>query len=266
MKIYKVLAITFFMVLSLLLMPKSVYSQIIEVGATGGVSYYIGDINPKKHFAQSDMALGGVIRYYENLRWAFRLQYSNLKLQASDEKIAYRPERGLEFFSKVNDISLIAEFNFFDYWTGSNRNYVTPYIFGGISMFHFNTYAADGTQLAPLKTEGQDKEYSTTSWSIPFGIGVKYSITERLGMTLEWRMHKAFTDYIDDIHGLYPEEDVIIGGVNYTDPTFSFQEGMQRGNGSSTSFGYNNDWFGTLGVTLLYKFVLPSKEPCYSGL
>lgn len=264
MKIYKVLAITFFMVLSLLLMPRNVYSQIIEVGATGGVSYYIGDINPKKHFAQSDMALGGVIRYYENLRWAFRLQYSNLKLQASDEKIKYRPERKLAFSSDVNDVSLIAEFNFFDYWTGSNRCFITPYIFGGVSMFHFKTYAPDGRDLQLLQTEGVS--YSNISWSIPFGVGVKYSITERLGMTLEWRMHKAFTDYIDDIHGLYPKNDEIVEGVNYTDPTGLFQEGMQRGNGTSSFLGYNCDWFGTLGVTLLYKFVLPSKEPCYSGL
>lgn len=264
MKIYKVLTVVFFMAFSCLSMSNKAYSQIIEVGVTGGLSYYIGDINPKKHFAQSNLALGGMIRYYENLRWAFRLQYSNLSLAASDEKIGFRPERGLAFQSKVNDVSLIAEFNFFDYWTGGRRSSISPYIFGGLSMFHFSTYAPDGRDLQLLQTEGVS--YSNISWSIPFGIGMKYSITKHLGVTIEWRMHKAFTDYIDDIHGSYPKNDVIVDGHNYTDPTGLFQEGMQRGNGSSTSFGFNNDWYGTLGVTLLYKFVLPSKEPCYSGL
>lgn len=244
-----------------LAMPEKVSSQIMEIGATGGASYYIGDINPGGHFKQSKMSFGGTVRYYQNLRWAFRFQYSNINLSSSDEVAAFKPERGLAFNSKINDFAIMAEFNFFDYWTGSQRNFISPYIFAGVSFFKFNTKHPDGTELQPLMTEGVD--YSTFSWSIPFGLGVKFSMTKRLGMTVEWRIHKAFTDYIDDIHGMYPEKDVVAGDYAYTDPTSSFKPGMQRGNGSSDNFGYNNDWYSVLGVTILYRFNLPKKEVCH---
>lgn len=263
MKKNKFLVIFFFLVLSFI-MPKKSQAQIMEVGFSGGLSYYIGDINPSKHFAQSDYGFGAVVKYYDNFRWAFRFQYSNLNLMASDAKIAFKPERGLAFSAKVNDFALMAEFNFFEYWTGSNRNYFTPYICAGISVFSFDSYAPDGVALRPLQTEGT--AYKGLSFSVPFGVGVKYSMTKRFGATLEWTIHKTFTDYIDDIHGLYPETPVVVDGVNYTDPSGLYQPGMQRGNGTAKGFGYNCDWFGTLQFTILCKFNLPKKESCHSGL
>lgn len=243
MKNSKVL--TAFLILALsLLMPKEANSQIMEVGATGGLSYYIGDINPSKHFNQSEIGFGASLRYYQNLRWAFRFQYSRFNLKSSDEDVKFRPERKLSFKSKVDDISLIAEFNFFNYWTGSKRERITPYIFAGVSLLSFNSTDLEGNALQPLKNEGVD--YSTLSWSVPFGIGVKYSISKRLGATLEWRIHKTFTDYIDDIEGYYLDEPE-----------------MQRGNGNSHVFGYNNDWYGILGLTLSYRFNLPSRTVCH---
>ena len=131
-------------------------------------------------------------------------------------------------------------------------------------MFNFKTKAPDGTELQPLATEGVN--YSNFSWSVPFGLGVKYSISEHLGATLEWRMYKSFTDYIDDIHGLYPENPAVIGDYNYTDPTGNFEAGMQRGNGDDKMFGYNNDWYGTIELSLVFKFNVPDKTPCYSGI
>ena len=243
MKNSKVLTVFLILALSLL-MPKEANSQIMEVGATGGLSYYIGDINPSKHFNQSEIGFGASLRYYQNLRWAFRFQYSRLDLTSSDEVVAFRPERNLAFNSDVNDFALIAEFNFFNYWTGSKKERITPYIFAGVSLLSFNSTDLEGNALQPQKNEGVD--YSTLSWSVPFGIGVKYSISKRLGATLEWRIHKTFTDYIDDIEGYYLDEPE-----------------MQRGNGNSHVFGYNNDWYGILALTLSYRFNLPSRTVCH---
>lgn len=237
------LVVFLFLVLSFV-MPKSLKSQIVEVGATGGLSYYIGDINPSKHFLQSELAYGASLRYYQSLRWAFRLQYSRFNLTSSDEVVGFRPERNLSFQSKVDDISFIAEFNFFDYWTGSNRDFITPYIFAGVSFLTFNSTDFQGDVLSSQQNEGVS--YNTYSWSIPFGLGVKYSLTKRLGATLEWRMHKTFTDYIDDIEGYYLD-----------------RPEMQRGNGDSHVFGYNCDWYGILGLTISYKFNLPKKTVCH---
>ncbi len=243
MKNIKILIVFLLLVLSFV-MPKNLRSQIVEVGATAGVSYYIGDINPSKHFLQSEMAYGGAVRYYQNLRWAFRFQYSKLNLTSSDEVVAFRPERDLGFKSDINDFAFLAEFNFFDYWTGSKNNFVTPYIFAGVSFFYFNSTDLKGNVLYLQLNEGV--EYKPYSWSVPFGLGVKYSITKRIGATLEWRMHKTFTDYIDDIEGYYLDNPE-----------------MQRGNGNSHMFGYNNDWYGVLGLTISYKFRLPNNTSCH---
>lgn len=244
MKNNKVLTIFFLLAISLV-MPKNLKSQIVEVGLSQGLSYYIGDINPAKHFLQSEVTYGGMVRYYENLRWSFRFQYTKFNLTASDKIAHFRPERDLAFRSTVDDFAFMAEFNFFEYWTGSRISFISPYIFAGISILDFYSTDLDGNSLKEQQNEGVS--YSTLSWSIPFGFGVKCSLTDRIGVSVEWRMHKAFTDYIDDIDGYYIDE-----------PT------MQRGNGNSHMFGYNNDWYSFLGLILSYKFNLPKKVICHS--
>ena len=237
MKGSKVLTVFLLLVLSFM-MPKNLKSQIMEVGVSGGLSYYIGDINPSKHFSLSQYAFGGTLRYYQNLRWAFRLQYSKYDLKSSDKEIAFMPERGISFYSKVNDFSFVTEFNFFDYWTGSEKDFITPYILAGISCFNFNTTAYEGTEtLEPVGNKW--------SWSIPFGLGVKYSLSKRIGTTIEWRIHKTFTDEIDSV------VDNIIN------------DGKEEIN---ESFGYKCDWIGTLELSIVYKFNLPRKVNCHSGI
>ena len=250
----------FLMIMGLSLNPFEAKGQIIEVGVSGGLSYYIGDINPNKHFSDSQFAWGVLTRYYSSSRWAFRLSYSNISLASSDAVIQYRPERGLDFKAKIHDISLVAEFNFFDYWTGSRRSYVSPYIFGGFSTFFFNNTPANGTDLHSMGLWTEGVEYSNVSFAIPFGIGVKYSIGKRIGLALEWRINKKFTDYIDDVHGLYPEADVVVDGYNYSDPTDNYLSGMQRGN------SFDNDWFSYLNASVVYKFNLPKNRNCNVGV
>ena len=282
------------------LAPIAMRAQVMEVGGNIGLAYYMGDINPRKPFNQSDLGWGVLVRYYEGTRWAFRFSYSNLQLKGSDEASGYRPERGLSFNTKVNDFALVAEFNFLDYFTGSKRNGLSPYIFAGISIFTFNPKADDGTELHDLLTDvifciGHDEkgkefeyqkktDYNTTAVSIPFGIGVKYSINSRLGMSMEWRWDLTFTDWIDDCHGYYPTfvpEKVLDNEghwtgayetpeyVQYADPTGFVSEEesnthllmndkryVQRGNKSDF------DWFGFLSVSLTYKFNLPNGNSC----
>jgi hypothetical protein len=221
----------FFILAVLFIMPKKADAQIIEVGASAEMSYYIGDLNPQKHFSQSQFGFGAVVRYYDNLRWAFRLQYSHYNLQSTDQ-VNFGPNKG-EFNNAINDIAVLAEFNFFDYWTGSKQNFISPYIFGGVSLFNY--YYNQPTNNSEYGTE----KSNNISFSIPFGVGVKYSMTKRLGTTLEWRMHKLMTDKIDEVS--FSDKDMY-------------------------KFGYNNDWIGTLELSLVYRFNLPRKDACHSGI
>lgn len=259
MKSNNLLTIIFLLVGQLLIFNVT-NAQVMEIGICGGLSYYIGDINPEKHFLQNELGVGFQVRYYQNSRWAFRFQYTDLNVKSSDEVTDYRPERKLNFKTEINDFSLMVEFNFFDYWTGSQRNFISPYLFAGISVFHFNPKSFDGTELHKLKTEGVD--YSLWSYSVPFGIGAKYSIGKRIGLTLEWRIHKTFTDYIDDVHGTYPEKPAILNGINYSDPTDNYEPGMQRGDNLNKPFG---DWFSFLSLSVSYRFTLPKNKKCNVG-
>lgn len=231
--------------------------QEFEIGFFGGGAYYIGDINPRKHFNDIKPALGFVARFEAGTRWAFRFNYTNSEITASDLKVKYREERMLAFKTTINDFSLLAEFNFLPYFIGSKRNYFTPYIFGGFSVFLYEPRTLDGEKLRPIQTEGSD--YNKMSMSIPFGFGFKYSLAKRIGIALEWRMHKTFTDYIDDVSDVYPGP---IGGritsnrPDLSDPSGNYQPGMQRGNKK------DNDWFSYAGVMITYKIRIVKKQNC----
>ena len=248
----------------------------LELGPHVGMSYYMGDLNPTMPFAQAQLQYGGLVRFNYDNRWTFRFDYSRATVIASDEVIKWRPERGLNFTSKINDFSLVAEFNFIEYYTGNPKKNVSPYIFGGVSVFQYTAFANVNGILVDLsnhKTEYVDpdakwyeKMFGKTSpigVSIPFGMGVKFSLSRHMAGTVEWRMQKTFTDYLDDVATVYPEQNqhavyTADDGTTYdlTDPTGNYIAGQQRGNSAF------NDWFGMARVSLTWKFNLPDRRGC----
>ena len=69
-------------------------------------------------------------------------------------------------------------------------------------MFNFNPYTYYNGQkvyLAPLKTEAETVPYSLWQVSVPFGVGIKYALTENIMIAGEMNIRKAFTDYMDDV-------------------------------------------------------------------
>ncbi len=142
-------------------------SQTLELGLFGGGSYTITDVNPNQHFKNVQAAYGFVGRYYAGSRWAFRTSVTTSSADSID---------------RLTDVALVAEFNFFDYYTGSMRSYITPYIFGGGSYFFFSP---------------EDSAESSPNLSMAFGLGVKYSVNKRLGLALEWRMQETMRDDLD---------------------------------------------------------------------
>lgn len=240
-------------------------SQELEFGFFGGGSYYHGEINPGMPFLETKFAYGLLARYNLNNRLAFRLSAYRGTLTGDDAVAKYNENRGLFFSTDITDISLVFEFNFLPYFIGSERSFWTPYIFGGASVFFFNPQAA-GVDLRDAGTEGQQlgfeerSPYSLTGFSIPFGIGLKYSLTKRIGLGLEWGMHKTYTDYIDDISTTYYLNGSEIDPANLeqvlSDPTMEHGVYEQRGNPT------NNDWFSFAGLSITYKFNLGGRTRC----
>ncbi len=247
------------------IMPATMKAQTMEIGISGGVSYYTGDINPAIPYVYSKPAFGALIRYNINNRWAARFSYTRGGLMGDDLKSKAVEFRNLNFKTHLNDFALVAEFNFWDYFTGSKRNYFTPYLFGGVGIFNFRPKNFDGVDLQKHGTEGQHvgyddrKPYNLWNVSFPFGFGFKYSLSSRLSLGLEWGMRKTFTDYIDDISKTYYTDDDPVSDpiTRPWDPDKQLHnEGMQRGNSKSM------DWFNVTLLSLTYKFNLYGSKKC----
>ncbi len=250
------------------LSPKETNAQTLEVGGMIGTSYYLGEFNPALPYNQTQLAFGALARYNINPRWSIKFNYYRGKLKGSDATGGSVENRDLNFTSNINDFSLVGEFNFWEYFTGSKKNFFSPFLFGGVSYFTFKPYSFDGVALQPLGTEGQQigfnerSPYNQFSFAMTFGFGIKYSLSKRLSFTFEWGMRKTLTDYIDDVSTTYYLEGQSINpGVNneiLSDPTMSHDPYMQRGDAS------NNDWYNFTGVTITYMFDLRNNKRCNS--
>jgi len=237
----------------------------LEAGVFIGDAYYLGDLNQDVHFRMAQLAYGAMVRYNIDDRWSVKLGVTRGKVKGNSEKTNFLPGRNLQFESPITDFSLMAEFNFFPYFTGSRWNWITPYLYAGIGGFVFQP-TSGGEKLKPLGTEGQNigfdgrKPYNTLGVNIPFGLGVKVSIGKKIGLTAFWEMHKTFTDYIDDISSTYylngPAIDPNDHSGTLSDPTRNHLAGMQRGNPKS------NDWYSFSGVTFTYIFELRGSRKC----
>ena len=253
----------------LVLFAKAQFSR-SEAGIMGGVSYYIGDLNPSKHFLLSQPAGGLVYRYNLSPRFAFKVSALYGSLWGSDAVSKANTKRNLSFKSNIFDFSAQMELNFLQYVTGHDKHFISPYIFGGLSVFNFNPraeYEGKWYSLQPLGTEGQGttiedakKPYSLTSVGIPFGLGLKVSLFKFMCVGAEYGIRKTFTDYIDDVSTRYADP-VVLGAENspiaalladrtLLEPGESVNNaGLQRGNSNT------KDWyaFACLSVTFQIK-------------
>ena len=93
-------------------------AQVGELGITGGVTYYIGDLNPYRHYPKNTHpGFGLMYRYNFNERYAIRFQglYSNLEAYDYDSPDPLQQLRNLGFRSVLFEGSALMEVNFFKY-------------------------------------------------------------------------------------------------------------------------------------------------------
>lgn len=251
----------------LLLMPfigAAAMGQVSELGITGGVTYYVGDINPTKHYPKHTHLAGGLMyRYNFDQHYAIRLQglYGKLESYDSDSKDELQQLRGLGFRTVVFEGSALLEINFFKYRgiSKDSKNW-TPFVFGGLAYYHFNPQnQLNDTwyDLQPLGTEGQTinggSGYSLNQICIPFGAGFKFAVTKKVDVQLEWGLRRTYTDYIDDVNGVYADNSTLSEQAGpltavLADPSplraTGFNTGRARGDSQT------RDWYQYTGITI----------------
>jgi hypothetical protein len=193
--------------------------QKLNLDLFGGFSNYQGDLQERDFTTnESRGAFGLGLRYNLTGHFALRGGFTYAAIAAADKhnKLQSLQQRNLSFESKIKELSLLADYSFFD--PGIHK--LTPYVFGGVAVFHFNPYAYDtlGNKifLKPLSTEGEGlpqypsrKPYHLTQLSIPFGAGIRWRFSDNVTLSYELGMRKTFTDYLDDVSKTYVDQAVL---------------------------------------------------------
>ncbi len=190
------------------------YVQQGEFGVTFGAAHYFGDLNTRASLKRPKPALGLFYRKqfgnYIGLRLAGR--FAQLGFSDTYSKNEYQQLRNLSFNTNIWELALQGDFNFFKFVPGDPNYAFTPYITLGVGVFSYDPYAylnGEKNFLRPLGTEGQNigylgrKPYGTTSFCIPFGVGLKYNISPKFNLSFEVSHRFTGTDYIDDVSTTY---------------------------------------------------------------
>ena len=237
----------------------SAQNAIVQEGEFGvglGAGHYFGDLNTRAHLNRPKLAAGVFFRKNFGNYIALRIAGTYAKLGYSDiynTHNEFMRRRNLSFNSNVWELGLQGDFNFYRFMPGDPDFRWTPYVTLGVSAFNYDPYAyLNGTKynLRQLGTEGQGDTayrdrtpYSSMAMAIPFGVGIKYSINERINVGFEAVYRFTNTDYLDDVSKTYvdpavfppnpdgsPNVALLLSDRSYETGTPIGIKGRQRGN------------------------------------
>ena len=263
------LPVNTFIVACLLWFSTVANAQYGEIGLLFGTTNYLGDlVPPQQYFLGTNIGLGATYQYNFTDRIAVRGNFIWGSLSGDDKKSTYdsgRRQRNLNFKSHLVEFSVLGQVNILPFHPKKGRKPITPYVFAGIAVFHFNpttVYKNELVYLQPLGTEGQGMDgfpdkYSLWEVSIPAGIGVKFCVTKRINISFEFGLRKTFTDYIDDVSGDYVDLDILRAGNGIQAANLSNRSYDSNGNQIElvgNSRGYNGkDWYSFMGLSITYS-------------
>lgn len=186
--------------------------QRLHLTVFGGVANYQGDLQGRKFsLNQANLGLGLGLKYDVTPHFGVRVNANYGTVGATDkENEPQLRARNLSFETRILEANLLLEYTLINL----QEHKFSPYVFGGIGIFHFNPYAYDtlGNKqyLRSLSTEGQGlsaypdrKLYSNNQFTIPFGGGIKFRVSDKVVLGYEIGLRKLFTDYLDDVSTTY---------------------------------------------------------------
>jgi hypothetical protein len=164
------------------------------VSAATGMNLYKGDVSDWKLLPNLNQlkvistAVKFNVRYQRTQAFAYRGQVSLGRISgAGFNNPGPNPLLRTAFFSSpLVEMSGIVDYNFLDYQTDKRIKNWSPYIYGGVSYLF----------ASPKGSVGSATPFFT--WAIPYGVGVKYQLTPRLGLQWEFGSSKAFSDMLDN--------------------------------------------------------------------
>ncbi|MCX6333475.1 MAG: DUF6089 family protein [Bacteroidia bacterium] len=154
-----------------------------DYGIFGGVSSYLGDINPSR-LMYSPLPAGGIFyRYNFHPRQALRANIilGGLKANDLDFRNSFQTTRAASFSGIAGELAVQFEFNFLPYTTAGK-------------LWDWSPYFAAGAGVAVINST----EFSIQP-VIPFSGGIKVNIYKNMGLEAEYGFRKTFYDNFDGL-------------------------------------------------------------------
>lgn len=221
----------FFLFISFALTAITIQSQTHEVGFFVGGSNYIGDIGRTNYIYPNEISGGLIYKYNLNPRIALRGTYMYIPISGDDKdsENSYRQERRTSFFTKIHELAVGVEFNFFDYNISNYKTTFTPYILAEVAAF---SYASPSERVDANTIRLKNK----VSYTLPLGFGIKGRLYDNIAIAFETGVRFTLVDAIDFTTDKI--KDLDFGGTG-------------------------NDTYIFTGISIVYSFGRP---PCYNIL
>jgi Domain of unknown function (DUF6089) len=255
--------------------PLAGLTQPLHVTFFAGAANYQGDLQDKRFtYDQSHLALGAGFLYEIVGNLSARANITLGTVSGNDRFSPKNSIRNLSFSSRITDLHLGLEYNL----VNINEHDFAPYLFAGISYFHFNPTAIDSfgrkNFLQPLSTEGQGfyqgrKKYKLNQLAIPFGGGIKFAFSEKVRLAVEVGLRKTNTDYLDDVSTNYVDQSLLLASRGPKAVELAFRSGeLKTGlvyplDGTQRGSPKVKDWYYFSGVILSIR--LPERKNAPMG-
>ncbi|MBK6775574.1 MAG: hypothetical protein IPG74_06905 [Flavobacteriales bacterium] len=258
-----------------------------RMGIGMGVSNFLGELGGRNQigspfvwdleFSQTKPALSIGHKYFlrERISWSNSLTYGVLSGNDNLTTEPFRHNRNLQFRSDVFEFSSVLQYHFYKEQLGHiydlrgvkgvKSKRIGLYIFAGIGGFSFNPKAQVNNgyvALKPLRTEGQGlpggpEEYDLYGFCVPMGFGLRKALSKQWSTGLELQYTMTFTDYIDDVSGVYYDKQDIQASTGdlaayLSDPSLGEIPG-QTGTNAQRGDSKDNDAYLFLKVQFHYK-------------
>jgi hypothetical protein len=209
-----------------------------------GTDYSLSDID----FPSTGVGMTFSYRYRLHPFYASttNLEFSIIRSDDSETLEIIRNSRNLHFRSNTFKLTQRFDIILLEFKIKRSQTKHQFYLYSGLGLMYFNPkakYKQEWVSLRPLHTEGQGleggpKKYLPVTMTIPFGIGYKMFLNRKWSIGIEATYTKTFSDYIDDVGGIYYDPSKLLNLYGEQSAYFSnpsnknqnwFSPGQQRG-------------------------------------
>jgi len=164
-------------------------AQGLEIGGGLGIAHVTGELSRQFQFGEVGLGGQGFVRYNFSNVVSARATGMGGFIHGADRPNPTDPFadlRNMEFSRIVLEASAVIEYNFLDYKERTSLVNWSPYFFGGFGLSAFSAKA-------------EDSDYSRIQPVVPFGLGLKYRLTEQWNLEFEFGARKTFFDHLDKV-------------------------------------------------------------------